>query len=426
MMPTLKLPRRYLTYGSLGGLVLGLALGIAAKQSGVEALVGVSEVLEPVGMLWINALRMIVLPLLVAYIVTAVASFSEVRSTFRVGGGAVGVHLLLLLLGMGLMLAVVPGVAGLFEVTPAIRDALQAAAIAPPPGVADAPPPTLRDTVVAIIPTNVLRAAADDQILPLFVAAFLFALALTRVGAAHRAVIVGFFEALIATLHVLVGWILRAMPLGVFALVFAMAAQAGTELLGALVFFVVMFSGLLLLLTALLYVVTPLLGRVPLARFAAAAAPAQAVAVGTRSSIVCLPALVEGARDRLGLPEQVVGIVLPLSVSMFKINKAVSGPAQVFFLAHLYGVALEPLAVAGFLLAYIPTSFSSPGIPSGGFFLTLPLYIALGIPVEGVVLLKAVDAIPDIFKTVVNVTGDLSVATLVARFAPETVSALPA
>lgn len=85
----------------------------------------------------------------------------------------------------------------------------------------------------------------------------------------------------------------------------------------------------------------------------------------------------------------------------------------------MYGIQLEPIPVLLFMLAYIPTSFTSPGIPSTGLFITLPLYIAMGIPVEGYVILKTVDAIPDIFKTVVNVTEDMSVATLVARFSSE-------
>jgi Na+/H+-dicarboxylate symporter len=132
--------------------------------------------------------------------------------------------------------------------------------------------------------------------------------------------------------------------------------------------------------------------------------------------MVCLPALVEGAKEHLKLPDSIVGLVMPLAVSMFKVNKAVSAPLKMYFLAHIYGITLDPTAVLFFFIAYIPLSFSSPGIPSGGFFVSLPLYIALGIPVEGVVLLRTVDAIPDIFKTVSNVTEDMSVAALVTKF----------
>ncbi|GAB5537075.1 MAG: dicarboxylate/amino acid:cation symporter [Rubricoccaceae bacterium] len=421
-MSPLNLPKRYLMVGSLAGLGAGLGLGIVAQAGNVGGLIRLSEMLAPLGTLWVNSLRMVVLPLLVSYIIIAVASFSEAKSAFRVGGGAVLAHLALMGVGLALMLTIVPHVVSWFEVTPAIREALSSTEI-PAPSNPSTPASGLGDVISQIIPTNLFRAAANDQILPLFVGALLFALALTRVPEEPRALLVGIFQAIIDTLHVLIGWILRVMPFGVFVLVFAMTAKAGADVLGALAFFVVAFCGLLILLTGLLYLVTPLLGRVSLSRFARAVAPAQIVALGSRSSIVCLPALMEGASERLRLPESVSGLVLPLSVSMFKINKAVSGPVTLFFLMHLYGIELSPLAIATFFLAYVPTSFSSPGIPSGGFFVSLPLYIALGIPLEGYILVKAVDDIPDIFKTLANVTGDMSVTAIVTRFAgsPESV-----
>ena len=122
----------------------------------------------------------------------------------------------------------------------------------------------------------------------------------------------------------------------------------------------------------------------------------------------------------------VAGFVLPLSVSTFKLNRAISSPFTLIFLAHLYGIALEPGYLATFVVTVMILSFSSPGIPSGGFMVTLPFYVAAGIPIEGVVLLRAVDAIPDIFKTLLNVTADMTVASIVARFVPGAVrSPLP-
>ncbi len=419
-MNTIRLPKNYLLAGSLGALFLGLLLGIIAKQGSIIFLFSLSTILEPLGTLWINSLRMLVVPLLISYIIISVASFSEIKSTFRVGGGAVFAHLVYLGLGLALMIIIVPPLVAQFEVTPAIREALQSDVIEAPTISRDAVPSTgWGDAITYIVPSNIFRAAVNEDILPLFVAALLFALAISRISDTHRKPLIKFFNAIIETLHVLIRWILLAMPYAVFILVFAMATRAGLDLFAALAYFVMLFCGLLILLTLFLYIITPILGGVSFSKFARASAPAQVMAVGTRSSMVCLPALIEGARDRLGLPAEVVGIVMPLAVSMFKINKAVSGPLQVFFLAHLYGIPLEPLAIAVFFMAYIPTSFSSPGIPSGGFFVSLPLNIALGIPVEGVVLLRTVDAIPDIFKTVANVTEDMSVATLVSRFSSE-------
>jgi len=414
-MKSLNIPKNYILIGSLGGLFLGFLAGGIAKQEDVEFLYSASAFLQPLGTLWINALRMIVVPLIVAYIITAVASFSEVKSTLRIGGGAVFAHLIYLLLGMGLMILVIPKLVSFLDVTPAISDALSSHSVETP-AADSAGTQSFMDGIAYIIPENLFEAAVNEEILPLFIASLLFALALSKVSGENRKTIVRFFDAIIETLHVLIGWILMAMPVAVFILVFEMAVEAGMELFTALAYFVFLFCALLTLLTLFLYIVTPLIANISIFQFASACVPAQFMAVGTRSSMVCLPALIEGAKEKLKLPPSVVGLVMPLAVSMFKMNKAVSGPLKLFFLAHIYGVSLDPVGIAFFFMAYIPLSFSSPGIPSGGFFVSLPLYIALGIPVEGVVLLRTVDAIPDIFKTVVNVTEDMSVTALVARF----------
>ncbi len=317
-MNTIKLPKNYLLVGSLGAMLVGLTAGVVAQQGDFKFLFSLSSFLEPIGALWINSLRMLVLPLLISYIIMAVASFSEVKSTFRVGGGAIFAHLIYLCMGIAVMLIIVPPLVAQFEITPAIREALQSQNIQTPTVSSDADPSAgLGGIISHIIPSNIFRAAANEDILPIFAATLLFALALSRVSETHRKPILDLFKAVIETLHVLIRWILLAMPYAVFILVFSMATRAGLDLFAALAYFVILFCGLLIILTLFLYIVTPILGGVSISRFARAAAPAQVMAVGTRSSMVCLPALIEGARDRLGLPPGVVGIVMPLSVSMF-------------------------------------------------------------------------------------------------------------
>jgi len=415
-MKSLNIPKNYILIGSLGGLFLGFLVGGIAKQGDVDFLYTASDFLQPLGTLWINALRMIVIPLIVAYIITAVASFSEVKSTLRIGGGAVLAHLIYLLLGMGLMILVTPKLVSFLEITPEITSALSFHTVETPLTTSGTGTQSFIDSIAYIIPENIFEAAVNEEILPLFIASLLFALALSKISEKNRTSVVRFFDAIIETLHVLIGWILMAMPFAVFILVLEMAVEAGMELFTALAYFVLLFSALLFVLTLFLYIATPLIANVSVIQFAKACAPAQIMAVGTRSSMVCLPALIDGAKEHLKLPDSVVGLVMPLAVSMFKVNKAVSAPLKMFFLAHIYGISLDPVGIALFFMAYIPLSFSSPGIPSRGFFVSLPLYIALGIPVEGVVLLRTVDAIPDIFKTVANVTEDMSVAALVTRF----------
>jgi Na+/H+-dicarboxylate symporter len=199
-------------------------------------------------------------------------------------------------------------------------------------------------------------------------------------------------------------------------LCFGLGRSAGLGAAGLVTVYVLIYVGVNLLYIAMLYPLTAALGGGSMRRFARAVAPAQMVALSTRSSIAALPALVEGGRRHLALPMSATGFVLPLSVTTVKVSLTVGVPLKVMFLAHGFGVHVSPgqmLALAGILLLL---NFSTVGLPAGGgSFRTLPAYVAVGMSIEGVVILEAVDLIPDIFKTLVNVTSDLSIAAVLSR-----------
>lgn len=416
-MSEIRVNTKQLTIGSLAALVAGLAIGTLVYESGNATLQRAAGAFEPIGLLWVNALRMIVLPLVVSHIVLAIA-----RSAGRTSAGRTGV---LSLLGFIVLLAAaaaftllvgLPLVNGL-EIDEATRAQFRehagiAAAASTGPVEQSG---SFTDWLLGLLPANVFQAASTDQVLPVLIAAVLFAIAVSRIGEEQRAIITGFFEAIRDATHVIVGWILAVLPIGVFAVALPLTAETGFEAAGLLGWFVVVCCVLLIGFTILLYPITALLGRVSMGRFAWGVAPSQAVAMGSRSSLATLPALMEGADKRLGVPTEVGSFVLPLAVSAFKVNRTISSPLKLLFLAHVYGITLDPGTVALFIPTVMLLSFSSPGIPSGGFLVTTPFYLAAGIPLQGIVLLKAVDAVPDIFKTLVNVTADMSVATVVAR-----------
>ncbi|HEX7200977.1 MAG TPA: cation:dicarboxylase symporter family transporter, partial [Dongiaceae bacterium] len=153
---------------------------------------------------------------------------------------------------------------------------------------------------------------------------------------------------------------------------------------------------------------------VPLGRFARAALPAQLFAFSSSSSIAALPALVEAAERDLALPERMQGFVLPLAVSVFKVAAPVSWPIGTFFIGRFYGIELHPAQLGVILLAAVFLAFAVPGVPRGAFLMLTPLFLAIGLPAEGIGILIAIDAVPDLFATVLNVTGDLTAAVLVA------------
>jgi len=164
-----------------------------------------------------------------------------------------------------------------------------------------------------------------------------------------------------------------------------------------------------------LYLLAVIGGRVSLAQFARAAFPAQAVAFTSRSSLAALPVMVEGARDQLHLPAEVTGFVLPLAVSTFKLSSPIYWTLGALFVGKLYGIDLAPAQLVSVGAAAIALNAATPGFPSGGLLIQAPLYPSIGLPVEGLGILIAIDAIPDMFKTAFIVTADLAVATVLAR-----------
>ena len=411
-------PFASLTTWSLAALVAGLLVGMVGHASESSGIAALAEALKPLGNLWVAALQMIVLPLVITHMLAAIAGVRGNESVGGLGGRAVLLFVVLLGIGALFTLALAPPIISRYTVNPATIASLQAATPVPDAvrQAALARPESFGDWIAGLVPSNLFEAALRGDILALLLFTVLFALAVRRVPQEYRDPLTTVFQGLAAAMLICVRWMLWFTPVGVFVFSLLLGVTTGGAGAGMLGAFVVIVSGLMLLFTLLLYPVSAVLGRTSMGVFARAVAPAQLIAVSTRSSIAALPALVEGGRDCLRLPESATGFVLPLSVSLFKVNRTISSTVKLLFIARLYGVPLSAAALATFILTVILMSFSNAGVPGGGSaFKTLPAYLAAGVPIEGVVIVEVVDMIPDIFKTLLNVTGDMSVATLLSR-----------
>ena len=400
-------------------LAAGLAGGLAISASQDARLLSIASFVEPVGKLWVNAIRMTVVPLVVSLLIVSVASVESAGALGRIGVRSLIVFATMLLSAAVAAALLAPA---LFELMPTglgravVSDSVAVAANKAAEGARNLP--SFGEWLASLVPVNPVRAAADGDMLPLVIFSILFALASASTAQAVRQPLISFFRAVSEAMLVLVRWIIALAPIGVFAIILPLAARMGTSAAGALGYLILVVCGMLTLELLILYVVAVSVGRVPLRTFARAVLPAQVVAFTTRSSLASLPALIDSARKDLKLPEPVTGFVLPMAVSTFKITAPVTWIANAVFLSHFYGVPLGPREIAILAALSIVLSFGSPGIPSGSLIMAAPLYASFGLPVEGIGILIAVDFLPDIFKTVTNVTGDMTAATIVAREPP--------
>jgi Na+/H+-dicarboxylate symporter len=425
---------------TLVALFAGLSIGFALHRRPTPEALAIVSLVRPVGLIWSNALQMTLIPLVVSQLVCGVAAMAghqSSKSFGRLGGLSLLVFIAMLAAGSVFTLITTPPLVSRFKVDPAETAALRAQAstlVAPLKSEGGNSEKGAGDKgaaekvagfgagVVALIPANPIKAAADGAMLPLIIFIILFALAVARIDEEPRRVLLHFFQALGDVAFVLVRWVLKPMPVGVFALALPMAANVGGVTIGAIGYFTFIDSLVALGLTLLLYLPALTLGRVSLLRFSRAAAPAQAVAVSSRSSLASLPAMLDGANRRLRLPVEVSGFVLPLCVSIFKASQPGGHLVKMLFIAHLYGIKLDLMQIFLFTVMVTIISFGVAGLPGVGTTKSIPVYLAAGIPLEAILFLNAVDAVPDIFRTLANVTGDLSALTIVARFTGATAS----
>ncbi|WP_317128303.1 dicarboxylate/amino acid:cation symporter [Sphingomonas baiyangensis] len=390
---------------------LAIGIGLATVQPGwAEA---GSAVAQPIGTMWLNALRMTIVPLVVALLVTGVAATARAAKASRLAGRAIAIFIGFLWLSSALGAAITLTLLDWFPLPADAGSALRAAFTSAAPA-GEVPP--FSDFLVAMVPTNPIMAAAEDNFLPLIVFTLTFAFALTRLPDEPRDLLTRFFQAIADTMLVVIGWVLWLAPIGVGALAYVVGARAGTAAFGALVHYVAVVAGTGVLVWTLAYPTARLGGGVPLPRFVRAVFPAQAVAVSTQSSLASLPAMLRGT-EALGLPVATAGVVLPLAVAIFRFTGPAMNLSVALYVAHVFGMALGPEQIAIGIAAAAITTLGAVSLPGSISFVSsiAPIALAMGVPIEPLALLVAVETMPDIIRTLGNVTMDVAVTSMVSR-----------
>jgi Na+/H+-dicarboxylate symporter len=397
------------TWLVLGALVGGLLLGVLSNRVGTirEPMIMVAST---VGGLWLDGLKMTVIPLIIALLITGVVSGADQARAGRIAGRSVLWFVIVLTSSAAFGAVAMPLLLEAFPLPSSSVEALRAGLASVDSSAAAASVPTVQDWLKSLIPTNPIAAAAEDKVLALVVFTSIFAFALAKIDADGRRSVAGFFKGVQDAMLVVVGWVLWLAPIGVFGLAFAVGAGAGGAAFSALLHYVALVSLIGILVTLAAYVVAVVFARWKLGDFVRAMIPPQAVAISTQSSLASLPAMLD-ASATLRVPQRNADVTLPLAVALFRATGPAMNVSVAIYVAYMMGVELHPgNLIAGFAVAAV-ASYWAVSLPGALSFVTsiAPISLAMGVPIEPLALLIAVEVLPDITRTLGNVTWDVAV-----------------
>jgi Na+/H+-dicarboxylate symporter len=413
------------------GLVAGVVIGAIANAAGITWLQDLLQMLEPIGTVFIRLIMMIVIPLVVASLILGTASLGDIRKLGRLGGKTVVIYLTTtaVAVSIGLLLSniVRPG----SRIDPTTRDTIAAS-------LADAAAgrmtlaeesPSVGETLINMIPTNPFQSAANGELLPLIIFSIIFGAAISLIARERRDVVLTFFNGVNDAVMVVIDWVMKLAPYAVFALVGSVVSTFGLDLLRSLLLYALVVAGGLLLHVGITYMslVKFVVGMSP-AAFIRRIMEVPLVGFSTSSSSATLPVTMEVAQEKLGISRETSSFVLPLGATINMDGTALYQAVAVMFIAQIYGVPMGVGEQLTIVLTATLASVGAAGVPSAGI-ITLILVlqsVGLGAHVQtGIALILGIDRILDMLRTAVNVTGDLTVAAVVARSEGEVLEPRP-
>ena len=403
-MTQIKLPAGWTFAALIAGLTLGWALS-GGPGDAAAAIAG------PIGTVWLRALQMTIVPLVAALLVGGIAQMVATARAGPVARRTLLTFFAVLFAGTVFAAFAMPALLEAFPIPGRAAAALTAGSTPAPQIV-----PGIGAFFESLVADNVIAAAAQTAMLPLVVFFVALALAITRLAEPQRELMLRLFEALGNAMLTIIGWVLWAAPAGVFALALTVGLASGGGAFAALAHYIVLVASLGLVVMAAGYGVGTLGAKVSPVRFARALLPAQAVAISTQSSLASLPAMLQSCR-LLAVRETTADFVLPLAVAVFRATSPGMNLGVAIYVGYLTGVELTPAAITAGVTVALVTTVGSISLPGAISFVTSigPIAIAMGVPVEPLALLVAVEMLPDIVRTVGNVTMDVAATATVDR-----------
>lgn len=373
------------------------------------------------GQLFLNALYLVVVPLVAASIITGTARMGSEESFGTLGAKTFGYYILTnflaILVGLCVALLIEPGVTDA-NILPTIEAGrLADIAAQSSGGTFD----KIEQILLKIVPSNIFAVAAQGQVLGLIFFSLLFGFFISKIEPHPASILLGFWKGVFQVMMAITHLVMKALPIGVFGLVAKVVATTGLEAVGAVGKFT-----LAVILALLVYacIVLPLLlafvARVnPILHFRAVG-PALLTAFSTSSSAASLPITIECVEKRVGVSNRICSFTIPLGTSLNLSGSALHQCVAVLFIAQVYGVDLSVTNLFVVVLMSLLTSFGMAGIPSAALISIVIILGSIGIPAEGLGLILAVERLLDMCRTTVNVLGNTCCAVFVARSEGET------
>ena len=400
------------------GFLVGLGGGLYVNLNGLEVLPWVMEIVKAVGQIFLKLLFMLVLPLLFAALAVGVAEMGDLKSLGRVGLKTLVFTIMVSAIAVGIGLGMVnwfqPGVG----VDPALAQQLLADGAEGARGIVGNAPEKIEagQFFLDMIPSNIVTAAAENQILPVMVFALIFGIGMVMAKSPATDRLQESLQGVFEVMMKLINLVVKLAPLAIAALMFNLAAVFGWELLvrlGA-------YAGVAIGAMAIhMFVVYPLLvlifgGMSPFRFFNGVREPF-VVAFSTASSNATLPIAIKAAEEKLKLPRKISRFVLTVGATANQNGTALFEGVTVLFLAQFFGVDLNLQQQLVVMLVCILGGIGTAGVPAGSLPVIALILTMVGVPAEGIGLILGVDRFLDMCRTTLNVTGDLVAATVVSR-----------
>ncbi|MBW7989448.1 MAG: dicarboxylate/amino acid:cation symporter [Planctomycetes bacterium] len=411
----MKLLKLQLYTKVLIGLLAGVLLGILANQWGFSDFV--FSYIKPIGSAFIKLISMVVIPLVFASLLVGTSSLNDIRKLGRIGAKTMAYYLCTTVIAIciGLLLAntLRPG-AGLSE---QMRTKLIQSS-----GTESVTPidttlkkPTITDIVLNIIPTNPIRAFVEGRMLQIIFFALITGICLGLIPSERSRPVIIFFEGVNDVVIKMVHIIMKLAPYGVFALISAVVADFGLDVLFVLMkYSLVVVIGLVLHVAIVYSLAIKIFSKQKVRTFFRSIRPAQLIAFSSASSSATLPVTMECTEKKLGVPGHIASFALPLGATINMDGTALYQGVSTVFIAQVYGLSLNPMQQLTIVLTAVLASIGTAGTPAAGVITLAIVLKSIGVPLEGIALIMGVERILDMCRSVVNVTGDASCAVVVA------------